>query len=615
MIAGGSGTHDVIAQLLRALELQCPGMRPLAYLLEEGHFCRTPTLSATSDESANSPDHWPALIENNWVRLVEGLYSRAAGPLESAPQTLIVSTPATDPLWRELELDPSGGSCWFVPIRVSPVSRTSGNTAATEARGFFVLTGIAPRAPGPSELAAIESCTKLAVIALEHHRMADEMRHSAHHDALTGLPNRGLFEDRLAQAIARSHRSGCVVGLCYVDLDNFKEVNDTLGHQAGDQLLKGVVDRWSTCIRSVDTLARLNGDEFAVVLPEIRDEQQVLPIARRLSATLKDPINVAGHDVYVTASIGIAVCPRDASGMDDLRRSADAALYSAKKAGRGNCRYFTPELNAASARRLEIEADLRHALAHQGFQLVYQPIVDRARRVVGAEALLRLEGRNGTAIPPSVFITVAEETELIVPIGAWVLTQACRQARLWQEMGLPVRVAVNVSALQFVQHDFASLVFRTLNEEDLGPERLCIEITETLLMRNTDDAMRKLRKIRDRGVRVAVDDFGTGYSSLAYLQRLPIDTLKIDRSFVSELDAPASAETDGSAPASGAMIVSAITSLAHNLGMRVVGEGIETEAQARFLIEAGCDAMQGYLFGRPAKAQEFAALASVARAA
>jgi diguanylate cyclase (GGDEF)-like protein len=433
-----------------------------------------------------------------------------------------------------------------------------------------------------------------------------------HHDALTALPNRSLFEDRLRQAVARSQRSGCVVGLCYVDLDNFKEVNNALGHQGGDQLLKGVVSRWLTCIRNVDTLARLNGDEFAVILPEVTDEQQILPIARRLSEALKQPVNVDGQDIYVTTSIGIAVCPRDASGMDDLRRSAEAALHSAKKAGRGHCQYFTPELNAASARRLETEAELRHALEHRAFRLVYQPIVDRERQVIGAEALLRLEGRNRLAIAPSAFIPIAEETGLILPVGAWVLREACRQAHRWDEMGLPpLRLAVNVSPLQFLQHDFADLVFRTLEEEQLVADRLCIEITESLIMRNTDDAMRKLRKVRDRGVRVAVDDFGTGYSSLAYLQRLPVDTLKIDRSFVSELDAPDAPGADGTVLASGAMIVTAITDLAHNLGMRVIGEGIETEQQARFLTEAGCDAMQGYLFGRPLAPKEFTGMMAV----
>ncbi len=627
MVAAGAGVDDVIGRVVVTIGQQCEGMSAAAYLLRDGRFCRIVNRAGPGGSAAESPGatgrapprhgaaNWPANMEGPWVRLMAGLFERANAAEADAERALVVIDVATDPLFegRAAPDDlPWPRSVWFIPIR----------TAGGEPAGFFVLASEEARAPDAAERAVLETSAKLAVVSVEHRLMADQMAHRAQHDSLTGLPNRQLFEDQLLQALARARREGRGVGLCYVDLDWFKQINDTFGHHAGDHLLNQAIARWVGCLRDTDTLARLGGDEFGLVLPGLDAGEDVVRVGNRLLEVLREPFHIAGRELYVTASIGMAIFPDDAADAESLRRCADAAMYGAKNSGRNNCRFFTPELNAASVKRVELEGELRRAMQHGGFELHYQPIVDRSRVVRGAEALLRLRTREGAFISPTTFIPIAEETGLIVPIGTWVLREACRQAKRWEQAGRgSPRMAVNVSALQFAQADFVEVVLGAVAEEGLTPSTLCIEITESLLMRNAADVTQKLARIREHGVCVAIDDFGTGYSSLAYLQRLPIDTLKIDRSFVRDMiepALPAASDPRRAIPgtdASGAMIVRAITSLAHNLGMKVVAEGIETEWQAQFLLEAGCDSMQGYLFGRPAAADAFGLLLGPAKAA
>jgi len=493
--------------------------------------------------------------------------------------------------------------CWFAPI-------TSSNG---DLLGMLLAYGDRTRDAQPTaiELESIHLAVQLAGLTLEHQQLTEQLSRQARRDSLTGLPNRMCFEDHLHQSLAQAHRSGDLVGLILIDLDRFKYVNDTLGHQAGDELLRQVASRWLGSKRDADTLARLGGDEFGLILPLLREQEDVLRVARRLVEALRQPMQIAGHDIFVTASIGIAVFPQDGVDALTLQRNADVAMYRTKSAGRNGFQTFAPEMNTKAMERLALEGQLRRAVeaieqqtGGMAFELHYQSKVDGQLQLVGLEALLRWSC-DGKLIPPAQFIPVAEETGLIVPLGMWTLREACRHNHQWQLEGLPpVKVAVNVSAMQFAQRDFTSNVAAVLRQSGLQPCWLELEITETLLMQNTTDAIAKLHELRRMGVSLAVDDFGTGYSSLAYLQRLPIDTLKIDRSFVSDIQPDVLHRPMGPDTA----VIRAVASLAQSLGLRVVAEGVQEEHQRVFLQSLGCQGMQGYLFGRPIPASQVAAL-------
>ncbi|MFT8246700.1 putative bifunctional diguanylate cyclase/phosphodiesterase [Roseomonas sp. BN140053] len=419
----------------------------------------------------------------------------------------------------------------------------------------------------------------------------------AAHDLLTGLPNRALFADRLGQVLAMARREAEPMAVLCLDLDRFKEVNDTLGHAAGDRLLKVVSARLSATLRDSDTLARLGGDEFAIIQPRARQPEAADALARRLIAALEEPVDLDGHQASVGVSIGIAMADRygQADPMQ-LMRDADLALYKAKESGRGGYRFFAPEMNRKLQERRALEADLRVALAQGGFRLFYQPQINLdTGAVTGAEALLRWERPGVGNVPPDRFITVAEETGLIGPIGTWALHQACREAATWPAH---LTVAVNVSPVQFRQAGLYEAVVAALKSSGLDPGRLELEITEGVLLNDTDDTLATLRRLRDVGVRIAMDDFGTGYSSLGYLQKFPFDKVKIDRSFIRHLGSDRSAEA----------IVRAVVGMSHALGVHTIAEGVETHAQADMLQVEGCQDVQGYLFGKPMPAESFAAL-------
>jgi diguanylate cyclase (GGDEF)-like protein/PAS domain S-box-containing protein len=432
-------------------------------------------------------------------------------------------------------------------------------------------------------------------------RMRAEMdlAHQARHDHLTGLPNRLLLADRLEASIARAARSALKTAVIYLDLDGFKLVNDTLGHEAGDGLLKQVTDRLRSCIRDPDTLARMGGDEFMLVINEVPDGRTAFAVAERLAAALRKPLSLDGRDFYTTASMGIALFPNDGTDVSTLRRNADAAMYQAKRAGKDRILFFTPAMRATFLERFELEADLRHALDHGNLEVHYQPIFGAADcRQTAFEALARWKHPVLGFIPPGKFIPVAEETGLISRLGALVLKKACLECRDWQpHLSNSVRVAVNVSALEFARPEFVENVLALLGETGLNGNLLELELTESTLMRDLDEAARKMFGLHDRGVRISIDDFGTGYSSLGYLARLPIDTLKIDRSFVAELGANATALS----------LIDGMISLAHSIGKRVIVEGVETDWQLATLRNLGCDEVQGFLLGRPAALPDFAA--------
>ncbi|MBI5753227.1 MAG: EAL domain-containing protein [Hydrogenophilales bacterium] len=431
-------------------------------------------------------------------------------------------------------------------------------------------------------------------------RKATEARvsHLANHDSLTNLPNRNLLQDRARQSLMQASRHQQRVGIVFIDLDHFKTINDSLGHHVGDRLLQTVAPRIRSCLRDEDTVARQGGDEFIVVLPNIKRFEDIGIVAQKLIVSLSAPYSIDGAELHTSASVGVAVYPDDGPDVETLMRNADTAMYYAKATGRNNFQFFTPQMNQAASERLQIESNLRQALTRNEFTLHFQPIVNLATGQVGAaEALLRWNPGSGP-IGPDRFIPVAEETGLIVPIGEWVIRHACRERQKWALLGITQpRMFVNISARQFTQRNLVATVGRMLQEVDLTPEQIGIEITESLLMERPEDAIRTLKNFSDMGVQISVDDFGTGYSSLSYLKRFPLDKLKVDRSFVRDI----ATDPDDAA------IVTAIIAMAHSLNIQVVAEGVETEQQMQFLRSRGCDEYQGYYFSRPVPSEAFIA--------
>lgn len=419
----------------------------------------------------------------------------------------------------------------------------------------------------------------------------ERLTYLANFDTLTDLPNRTLLCDRLAQALTRVPWSKRLVSVLFLDLDRFKNINDTLGHAFGDRLLKAVAERLTGCIREGDTVARLGGDEFVLILDNLAKPGDTLNIAQKILTALSAPFNLDGRELYITTSIGIAVYPNDGKDYETLLKNADTAMYRAKEQGKNTYQLYSPALNAKVSERLALENSLRRALERKEFRLHYQPIVDLTTdRVIGTEALIRWERAEVGIVSPAEFIPLAEETGLIIPIGEWVLRTACAQNKTWQSAGLPpIRVAVNLSASQFHRQDLPQTIAGTLDEIGLDPKYLGLELTESIIMRNAEATAVALRQLNALGMEISVDDFGTGYSSLSYLKRFPVTTLKIDRSFVRDVT------TDADDKA----IVSAIITLAHSLKLKVVAEAVETEEQLRFLRSLGCDQMQGYLFSKP----------------
>ncbi|GGY15814.1 EAL domain-containing protein [Paludibacterium paludis] len=422
------------------------------------------------------------------------------------------------------------------------------------------------------------------------------VRHLAEYDFLTDLPNRVLIHDRLQQAIRAAQKNLHQLAVLFVDLDHFKNINDSLGHGNGDELLKMVADRLAGALRPIDTVGRTGGDEFVLILPDLDSPEEAGHAAQSLLDILHRPFVVAGHTLVVSASIGISVCPEDGEDIQTLLMNADLAMYHAKSSGRNTYQFYARRMNEQVTERLLLESHLRQALENNELELVYQPqFAIKSRRLVGCEALLRWNHPEHGRIPPDRFIPVAEDTGLIVGIGRWVLNEACRQLARWRDSGLPcIPVAVNVSARQLARHDFIEDVEHALRENGLEGSLLELEVTESTLMEDPDMAAGQLARIKEMGVRLSVDDFGTGYSSLAYLKRFAPDTIKIDRSFVCDL--PDDSED--------AAIVSAIIHLAEALGMDTLAEGVETEAQRQFLGSLRCQLLQGYLMGRPQSAQE-----------
>ena len=447
-----------------------------------------------------------------------------------------------------------------------------------------------------------------SMMDITERRLAEEqIDRLANYDSLTGLPNRAVFEDRLPPALNLAQRNEQMVAVVFLDLDRFKNVNDTLGHAAGDQLLCGVAERLRSCLRGGDTVARFSGDGFALLLNQISRTEDVAKIARRtkdnvvdiaksILSVLKTPFNLDGHEFYVTASMGIGVYPQDGKDPKILLQNAGAALSRVKQQGGNSYQFYAADMNAKALQQLTLENDLRRAIEREEFVLYYQPQVDtNSGRILAVEALIRWQHPELGFVSPADFIPLAESNGLIVPIGEWTLRTACAQAKRWQEDGLPsLRVSVNLSARQFEQPDLLDMLARTLSATKLDPTCLEFEITESAVMKNAERAIDLMHRLKEMQIQIAIDDFGSGYSSLSYLKRFPIDRLKIDQSFVREA-------TNDSTDAA---IIMAIITLAQNLKLKVIAEGVETEEQLRLLHSLNCDEIQGYLFSRPVPADE-----------
>ncbi|MBL8490253.1 MAG: EAL domain-containing protein, partial [Rhodocyclaceae bacterium] len=427
----------------------------------------------------------------------------------------------------------------------------------------------------------------------------------------TGLPNRQFLSEMAVSALERAQRLQATCAVLHVDLDRFKSVNDAFGDPTGDEVLQTIAGRVVTCVRAADlasvsrsiassqVVARIGGDAFTILLLDIRGPDDAIVVADRILAAVSEPVTVGGREVVLTASIGIALFPRDGEGIDVLTRHAEQAMYVAKTAGRACYRFFDDRMNIAASSKLEMENDLRRALACGELRLHYQPQVDvESGRVVGAEALIRWQHRERGLLPPGEFIPLAEESGLIVAVGDWVLRTACRQARAWMDAGLPaVPVSINLSSLSFMQETLVEDLDVIVLEAGVGAEQVTLEVTESLLMHDLEHTIARLKSLRARGFGLSLDDFGTGYSSLSYLKRFPVDELKIDRSFV----------RDSGKGALDSALVASIIGLGRQFGLRVVAEGVETRQQSEFLLSHGCALQQGFLFARPMPAEAFEA--------
>jgi len=472
------------------------------------------------------------------------------------------------------------------------VRRALGTNEVTYAGGALRVPGIL------CEEADSFLATAGSLLSTGLQRIESEMRVSflAQFDPLTGLPNRALLADRFAQMIVQARRHGSQLGVLFVDLDEFKLVNDTLGHAAGDELLKEAAARLKSAVREGDTVARISGDEFALVLADLARQEDAALVAQKLIDRLAAPFELRGKEMFVTASVGIAVFPGDGEDAEALLGAADAAMYRAKQAGRNAFQFFTAEINQRTRARAQLGAELRRALERDEFVLAYQPKYDLAAgRPCGAEALLRWNHPERGVVSPAEFVPVLEETGLIVAVGEWVLARACRDLKAWAAAGAqPLPVAVNLSARQFRQGDLEARIRAALSAAGVSPQLIELEITESQLMHDPDHAIRTMQSLRAQGIRIAIDDFGTGYSSLAYLTRFPVAALKVDRSFVAGIE-----RQDGDAA-----IVRAVIEMARTLGFTVIAEGVEHAAQVEFLRQFGCHQAQGFFFARPMPAAE-----------
>ncbi|MES0071328.1 EAL domain-containing protein [Mesorhizobium sp. LNJC394B00] len=575
MIATSAPLEDVLDRLMRFVEAQLEGIFGSVLLLDkDGIHLRHGAAPGLAKAYTSAIDG--AAIGPKVGSCGTAIYRR---------EPVIVTDILQDPLWddyRELAAPHGYRSCWSTPIL----------SHRGVVLGAFAMYSMTVREPTHAETRLIEFTTHIAGIAIERKLAEDQIHFMANHDALTGLPNRALLEDRLSQAVLYAQRYNRWMTVVFIDLDNFKLVNDTFGHNAGDELLKTVASRLVGCVKATDTVVRLGGDEFVIVLfDQTTNVDVVSETLQTIRDAIAEPVLVGEHRLRTTASIGIANYPKDGTSPDTLLANADAAMYRAKEFGRDNFQFYAPEFNSTAHEKFLLQEELRNALARSEFALHYQPQVDlRSGQVFAVEALVRWNHPTRGLVSPAMFIPTAEETGLIVPLGDWILHEACRQNKAWQRAGLsPVTVCVNVSARQFREKNLIDRVVNALKESGLEARYLELEVTESLIMQDFELAVATMNGLQKLGVQISIDDFGTGYSSLSALKTFPVARLKIDKSFINDL---ATDENDQA-------VTGAVISLGQKLNLRVLAEGVETEDQVAFLRKNNCDEVQGNYFSKP----------------
>jgi diguanylate cyclase (GGDEF)-like protein/PAS domain S-box-containing protein len=586
MIATNAPLEEVLDSLMRVAEAQLDGVVCSTLLLDREGLRLRPGAAPSL----------PAALTRAIDGVMVGPQAGSCGTAIHRRETVIVEDILSDPLWencRDLVAPYGYRSCWSRPL-------LSHQGAPLGALAMYAKEA---RAPSGAETRLFEATARLAGIAIERRRAEERIAFMASHDGLTGLPNRALLKDRLHQAMLYAERYDRWATVAFIDIDNFKLVNDSLGHGAGDELLKIVASRMVNCVRATDTVVRLGANEFAVLLfDQPKSADLVTATLQQLREAVGAPVEISGHDLQVTCSIGLANYPKDGTEVDALLANAGSAMYRAKEMGRDNFQFYTPELNARIHEKFLLQEELRNAIAREEFLLLYQPQVDlRTGRIFAVEALIRWRHPTLGIVPPGKFIPLAEESGLIVAIGDWVLRAACRQNKAWQDAGLgAINVSVNVSARQFKEKTWIGRVVAALKESGLEAKYLELELTESLIMQDVEQAIATMKQLQGLGVQLSIDDFGTGYSSLSALKSFPVARLKIDKSFVRDLPHD---ENDKA-------VAAAVISLGQKLNLRVIAEGVETDAQMASLRDNNCDEMQGYLFSKPAPADEIEGLIS-----
>ncbi|MCW0000318.1 EAL domain-containing protein [Pararhizobium sp. YC-54] len=586
LIATSTPLTDFFNELILMIEAHLPGIIGSILLLSPDRRHLLTGAAPGLDDAYRAAIHGIAI----------GPKVGSCGTAAFRGEPVFVTDIQSDPLWEDYAdmVRPLGyRSCWSMPI-LSYQGRVLGT---------FALYSHEPGAPTDDQTDLISMAAHLAGIAIERRQSEERIQFMAHHDALTGLPNRALFDERVASALEHAHVTGQWVALAFLDLDNFKLINDTLGHHAGDELLRVVAGRMLACVRKSDMIVRVGGDEFIILLNSLPPESSIM-LARfeAIRAAIGAPVVLAGRSLQVSCSMGVVCYPEHGESATELLANADSAMYRAKEAGRNNLQVFDAQMAAKAHEELQRHEELRDAVASGEFVLHYQPQMNlKTGRIFAAESLLRWQHPQRGLISPGEFIPLAEETGLIVPIGDWVLNEACRQNKAWQDAGLPpIVVSVNVSARQFKERNWVSRVAEALQESGLEACYLELELTESLIMQDVASAVATMHELQALGVHLAIDDFGTGYSSLSALKRFPVRRLKIDRSFVQDI--PGDADDRA--------ITGAIISLAQKLQMQVIAEGVETQEQVDFLAASGCDDIQGYFFSRPVGPAAFVSLLS-----
>ncbi|MGE0004934.1 MAG: EAL domain-containing protein [Parvibaculaceae bacterium] len=578
MIATDAALEEVLREIIFFIEAQLEGITGSILLLDEDMRLR-------HGAAPNLPESYNKAIDGAAIGPGVGSCGTAAFRRE----TVIVTDIETDPLWANYRalVAPFGyRSCWSAPV----ISHQG------DVLGTFAMYSREMREPTAFELMLVDTAGRVAGIAIERRIAEKRIHHMAHHDALTGLPNRALLKDRLAQLLIYAERFGATLAVAFIDLDNFKLINDGLGHNVGDEVLQIVARRLAGSVTARDTVVRLGGDEFVILFLDPPDAEIWF---EGLRAKMAEPIEISGHSLRVTCSAGLVAYPADGRDVETLLTNADAAMYSAKESGRDNLQRYSVSLKERTQARLKLQEGLRGALERDEFKLVYQPQVDlRSGVVFAAEALIRWQHPQLGTVHPSQFIREAEDTGQIVEVGEWVLVSACRQCKSWHKAGFPLGISVNVSARQFREESFVEQVDRALSFSGLPAEHLDLEVTESLIMQDIQRATRTMRRLKDKGVRLSVDDFGTGYSNLSALRNFPVSRLKIDQSFIRAIP-----HNQGDAT-----LARAIISLGQELRLRTLAEGVDKKEQLDFLNSSGCDEYQGYLFSPPLWAEDFLGL-------